>query len=264
MDDYESRRSIYICMLPDRGTTDPQAVQEPGWTDRVYTYSNTQAHAVTNVTSETRTNTYQYDANGNMTQRVENGVTWTMTYNAENRLASMTNGTGAWLFSYDGNGNRVSHLVTQGSDSSLTAYFMAGGYEVKNVGATSTVKKYSTLAGATSAMRTSANSGAGNGVMQYLLSDHLGSVVAVTDLLGVLIEISRYMPFVCPSTFGGAVRTSVGSLAQTDKSFTGQKALANTCLMQYIALMYDPWKDYLSENPSIDHGMITILLLMSI
>jgi RHS repeat-associated protein len=76
--------------------------------------------------------------------------------------------------------------------------------------------------------------------MQYLLTDHLGSVVAVADSLDALVESNRYMPFACPGTFGGAVRTGVGSLTQTDKSFTSQKALANTGLMDYNARMYDP------------------------
>ena len=201
----ESRRTTYIGTLPERGADDPQAVQEPGWTDRVYTYSNTQAHAVTNVTSEVSSNNYQYDANGNMTQRIENGVTWTQTYNAENRLASMTNGTATWLFSYDGDGKRVSHLVTAGTTSTLTQYFMSGGYEVTGDGTASTDKKYYALAGSTYAMST-------NGVMQYLLTDHLGSVVAVIDTLGALVEQSRYKPF-------GSVRTDVGNVTQTDKAF---------------------------------------------
>jgi RHS repeat-associated protein len=65
-------------------------------------------------------------------------------------------------------------------------------------------------------------------------------VVAVTDNLGTLLEDSRYMPFACPGSFGGAARSDVGSVTQTDKSFTGQKSLANTGLMDYNARMYSP------------------------
>ena len=147
-DDFESRRYSYIGLLPEKGLDDPQPVQEAGWTDKVYTYGNNQPHAVTSVTSEVSSNSYQYDANGNMTQRVENGVTWTHTYNAENRLASLNNGTTTWLFSYDGNGNRVSHLITDGITSTVTYYFMGGGYEVTSDGVTSTVRKYYAIAGA--------------------------------------------------------------------------------------------------------------------
>jgi RHS repeat-associated protein len=48
------------------------------------------------------------------------------------------------------------------------------------------------------------------------------------------------MPFACPGSFGGAVRSDVGNVTQTDKSFTGQKSLANTGLMDYNARMYSP------------------------
>ena len=109
-----------------------------------------------------------------MTQRIENGVTWTQTYNAENRLASLNNGTTPWLFSYDGNGNRVSHLVADGVTSTVTYYFMGGGYEVTSDGVNTTVQKYYAIAGQTYAMND-------NGVMKYFLTDHLGSIVAVTD-----------------------------------------------------------------------------------
>jgi hypothetical protein len=36
--------------------------------------------------------TYTYDANDNMTQRVENGLTYTQTFNIENQLISVTVG----------------------------------------------------------------------------------------------------------------------------------------------------------------------------
>jgi hypothetical protein len=59
--------------------------------------------------------------------------------------------TGYWLFDYDGDGKRVCHLVTEGTASSLTQYFMSGGYEVTSdtVAGTSTVKKYYALVGST-------------------------------------------------------------------------------------------------------------------
>jgi RHS repeat-associated protein len=226
IDDYESRRYSYIGMMPDRGVPDPEATQEPGWAEKVYTYSNSHAHAVETVSLPSGQNTYQYDANGNMTQRVENGVTWTQTYNSENRLATMSNGTTTWLFSYDGDGTRVGQLVTNGTGAIATSYFAGGAYEVTVNGSTQTVRKYYSLAGSTFAM-------SDNGVMKYLLSDHLGSTVAVTDAAGTLLEESRYMPF-------GEVRNDVSGVTSTDKTYTGQKSIPDTGLMDYKARMYDP------------------------
>ncbi len=179
---------------------------------------------MTAVTSETGQNSYQYDANGNMTQRIENGVTWTQIYNAENRLQSLNNGTTTWLFSYDGDGNRVSHLMTDGVTATATYYFMGGGYEMTSDGTNTTVRKYYAIAGQTYAMND-------NGTMKYFLTDHLGSVVGITGADGTLLEQSRYLPY-------GQARGDVGSISSTDKMFTGQKDLANTGLLDYNARMY--------------------------
>jgi RHS repeat-associated protein len=93
-------------------------------------------------------------------------------------------------------------------------------------GTAQTVRKYYSLAGSTFAM-------SDNGAMKYLLSDHLGSTVAVTDAAGILLEQSRYMPF-------GEVRGDVGGVTSTDKTYTGQKSIPETGLMDYKARMYDP------------------------
>jgi len=66
------------------------------------------------------------------------------------------------------------------------------------------------------------NDGSG---LKYLLTDQLGSVVAVTDNSGSLLSQQRYLPF-------GGVRTDVGNITQTDFAFreahlwcTGQRNL---------------------------------------
>jgi RHS repeat-associated protein len=66
----------------------------------------------------------------------------------------------------------------------------------------------------------------------YFLTDHQGSVVGVTDAAGTLISETRYMPF-------GQVRTSVGTITQTDYGYTFQQKVNSTGLMDYDARMYD-------------------------
>jgi RHS repeat-associated protein len=85
----------------------------------------------------------------------------------------------------------------------------------------------------------------------YLLTDHLGSVAAITDDEGSLLDQQRYLPF-------GAERPNVGTITQTDFGYTGQslrlwaqgRAMAAGCrlarrdlagmgLMDYKARMYD-------------------------
>ena len=193
-------------------------------------------HAVTSVNPETGSpDTYSYDANGNMTCRIENGVTYSQTYNAENRISSIAKRTGdcatgtileSWSFAYDGDGTRVStaHFTgTSGTPDSTTSYFMGGQFEVKD----GSTKKYYSIAG----MMVAVNDGTG---LQYLLTDHLGSTVAVTNSSGTLTSQQRYLPF-------GAPRTIPNSpIAGTDFTYTGQRKLDDGMggVMDYRARFY--------------------------
>jgi RHS repeat-associated protein len=79
-------------------------------------------HAVTHINGQQR---YWYDANGNMTQRVENGKTYAQTFTAENKLHSVTVDGQTTTFVYDGDGNRVKRITPEG-----TTYYVGGYYEV--------------------------------------------------------------------------------------------------------------------------------------
>jgi hypothetical protein len=132
-------------------------------------------------------------------------------------------------FAYDGDGVRVATLTTpyeNGSPQtpSLTAYYFGGMYEVTGNDA----RKYYSFGGQTVAM----HDGSG---LQYFLSDHLGSIVAVTDASGTLISQQRYLPF-------GGVREDVGNISQTDYGYTGQRNLdSGIGLMDYKARFYSPY-----------------------
>jgi RHS repeat-associated protein len=103
-----------------------------------------------------------------------------------------------------------------------TLYYFGGAYE-KTV-ETGAVRKYYSFAGQTIAMRDEDG-------LKYFLTDHLGSIVAITGSTGTLISQQRYLPF-------GGVREDVGSITQTDFSYTGQRSLPETGLMDYRARFY--------------------------
>lgn len=67
--------------------------------------------------------------------------------------------------------------------------------------------------------------------LNYLLTDHLGSVVGVMDASGTLLEEARYTPF-------GSTREGVG-VQGTDLGFTSQRGMPTTGLMDYNARFYD-------------------------
>jgi RHS repeat-associated protein len=228
---------------------DPQATNQAGWFARTFAYSATIPHAVTSVSPETGTlDTYQYDANGNMTCRIENGAVYTHTYNAENRASSIakrnTDCTGtiieSWSFAYDGDGVRVTtaHFTgTNGTPDSTTSYFMGGAYELKDGAA----KKYYSIAGMMVAVKDS------TGAIQYLLTDHLGSTVAVTNASGTLTSQQRYLPF-------GGTRTIPNSpILGTDFGYTGQRLLDSGMggIMDYKARFYSPYINHFLQPDSI-------------
>jgi RHS repeat-associated protein len=210
-------------------TTTPLPTNTPDWVNGAYTYDSARPHAVTTVTytdthGGSTANHYSYDANGNMTSRTVGGVTWTLTYDAENRLHTMANADVSTVatFIYDADGNKVAQI----NNGVATYYFMGGSYEVTG----EAVRKYYALAGAMVAMRDADG-------LKYLLTDQLGSVVAVTDEDGDLSEQQRYLPF-------GGVRTDLAApayrLAATDHAYTGQQAIPSLGLMDYRARLFDP------------------------
>ncbi|MCW5874158.1 MAG: hypothetical protein KIS88_05880 [Anaerolineales bacterium] len=50
------------------------------------------------------------------------------TYNAENRLSSLSDGTDTWSFTYDGDGRRVRQVGPTGE----VTHYVGGAYEVRD------------------------------------------------------------------------------------------------------------------------------------
>lgn len=78
------------------------------------------AHAVSSTSSGW---TYQYDANGNMTSRGNGTLSFTLTYDGENRLTNVSGSAGA-TFVYDGDGQRV-----KGTAAGVTTYYIGNYFE---------------------------------------------------------------------------------------------------------------------------------------
>jgi RHS repeat-associated protein len=168
-----------------------------------YTYG-TKPHAVTQAGS----NTYGYDANGNMINKA--GVT--ITYDYDNRPAA----TGSTSFVYDSSGQRVKK-ITPGT----TITYVGKHYECTN----GVCKKYVFAGSQRVAVKT--NTGT-----WYYHPDHLGSSSIVTDNTGNKSEEIYYYPF-------GGTRTDTGSVSVKHK-FTGQERDDETGLYYYGARYYDP------------------------
>ena len=88
-----------------------------------YTYGDSaHAHA---VTSTSNGRSFGYDLNGNMTTRTIPGGTYTLGYNTENQVTSITGGSTNARYVYDGDGKRVLSVVNGVRTLYIGSYFEA-------------------------------------------------------------------------------------------------------------------------------------------
>jgi len=165
-------------------------------------------------------NFYSYDLNGNMQSVVDyNGApVASFTWNAENRLGTVTKNNVTENYTYDADGNRVKEV----SSSKTTRTFFPF-YVEEKVGSTTTAIKYYTFNGMTIAVNRGGN-------LSYLHSDHLSSNSVSTNASGGETARRTYYAY-------GSQRTSTGTLP-TDRTYTGQEQ-DTTGLMYYRARYYD-------------------------
>jgi RHS repeat-associated protein len=181
-----------------------------------YSYDANHKHAVISLSSG---DSYQYDANGNMTQRIEGETTYTQVFDAENRLVSVIADDQTTQFIYNGDGNMVKKINPDGSSTT----YIGSVYEVDKDAEdtiTGTIPYYP----AAGSMRA-------DGTLYYVLGDQLGSASAVLDENGDTVGETRYQPF-------GETRSSTGSMF-TDRMYTGQREVAILGLYFYNARFYD-------------------------
>jgi RHS repeat-associated protein len=156
---------------------------------------------------------YSYDAAGNLT--AEPGRTYQ--YDAENRLASINNGSVA-THVYNAEGQRVRKTA----GGTTTEYIYGpGGVVAEKVGSTWTVG-YVYLNGALLAQYK-------NGTTYFALKDHLGSTRVLTTVSGTVYESYDYAPY------GEPVGTSG---AGTTRKFTGKERDSESGLDYFGARYY--------------------------
>lgn len=168
-------------------------------------------HAVTHLNGVQK---YWYDANGNMTRRINFGLNVTYSYDAENRLVEVS-GDKTATFTYDGDGKLVKMRVG-------STYVAIAGPHYQHSGSTGTKYYYA------GSVRIAERIG---GTLYYLLTDHLGSTAVTTDANGAYVTELRYMPY-------GKSRYNPGN-QKADYRFTGQRWQNDVGLYYYNARWYD-------------------------
>ncbi len=163
---------------------------------------------------------FSYDANGNQTTRNVGGSSYTLSYDAENRLVSMA-GTATATFWYDGDGNRV-----KGSIGGVTTTYIGNYFEWTGSTTTMNISDWYYYAGSMRvAMRT------GSSTLNYLLGDHLDSQSLTTNSTGSRTGEIRYYPW-------GTERYTYGT-TPTTYHFTGQRLESTIGLYFYGSRFYD-------------------------
>jgi len=144
---------------------------------------NLKPHAVTHLNGDQK---FWYDANGNMTRRIdEQNRDWTLHWTPENRLGSATEGTHDITFAYDADG-----MMVQRSENGQTINRVGKLFE-HNTTLGSFTKHY-LFGGKLIAMREGLTA---NSAVSFFATDHLGSTSATLWANGSLRSRLRYDPW---------------------------------------------------------------------
>jgi RHS repeat-associated protein len=177
--------------------------------------------------------TYTYDANGNLSQKVEPGATWSYTWNAENQLTAVTkNGVVSPVFLYDPRGRRVK----KGSTANPVQYTYDGEDILIERRTSTDILMWVHGPGIDEPLASQNTAPGFTDNWKYRHLDGLGSLVT-TIKSGAIISTVDYDAF----GNGGTV---------TGYGYTGREFDPETGLLYYRARYYDPKIGrFLSEDP---------------
>lgn len=132
---------------------------------------------------------YEYDGNGNQVTRPEESITYTA-FDLPLHIGGLRNAD----FLYDASGIRARKKVTGGGTGTLETTYVAGLYERRATNDTTIDHVFYVRAGDRVVAQVVRRQG-GAETKQFLHDDRLGSVDAVTDSAGKVIERTKHDPF---------------------------------------------------------------------
>jgi len=150
-----------------------------------WSYHASKKNAVTNAAG----NVYGYDANGNQTSRNGQSVTWT-SYNYPKRV---NHASGVYHeFSYGPDRQRYQQVYKNGGTTETTV-LIGGLLEKRTLGSVTEYRHHIQVGGRPVALYTRPTSG--SITTEYFLTDHLGSIDAVTTASGALFVGESFSAF---------------------------------------------------------------------
>jgi YD repeat-containing protein len=164
-------------------------------TSNTYTYAGTgtaNPHAVTQLSNGLSTTTYQFDNNGNVLQKLTDGVLTTYEWDYANRLIAIGSGGASTTYGYDAFGARV--LQTSATTTNINPFKWFSVASSTGTGARySTTTEYiwtpsgDTLV-ATVDQQFASGVATGTAQTSYIHPDHLGSTNVITNASGTVIS----------------------------------------------------------------------------
>lgn len=179
-----------------------------------------------NQYSAVGSNTYAYDANGNLTSDGTIGFT----YDIENRLISTSTGT---ALTYD----PLGRLAQTYSPSTGTTQFLYDGDALvaEYDGAGNMLKRYVHGPAEGQDDPLVEYVGASTSAPRYLFADHQGSIMAIVDNNGNRIAVNGYDEYGIPNGFAGSGTPNTGRF-----QYTGQAWIPELGMYHYKARVYSP------------------------
>ena len=238
----DGARSIYNYNLQGAGNVLPHAVA-----------------SVSGAVNGTANPAYKYDGNGNLLEGAGRAVTWT----SFDKVASIAQGAARLDYNYGSQSQRVreSYFVNGALQRTTTYLNSADGtgllYEQEAGVAGVKRKHYLSAGGNTFAVILCGAADCtvrANTTIQYLHHDHLGSVVAVSDAAGGVVERLAYDPFGKRRNKNGL--TEPDAVVSTDRGFTEHEHLDEVGLINMNGRVFDPSLGrFLSADPNVPHAM---------
>ncbi|WP_218081804.1 RHS repeat domain-containing protein [Anthocerotibacter panamensis] len=173
--------------------------------------------------------TFIHDPNGNQTQGLTGNNSYTATWDARDRLVSLSRAGFTASFTYDALGRRTSRTV----NGQTQTYLYDGSDIISETGSKPAI--YTHGPGIDEPLLRKAT---GN---EYYLSDILGSIIGLTDDTGTIQTSYNYSPYGKKQTTGFASDSSYGFTAREDDG---------TGFYYYRARYYNPdQKRFVAEDP---------------
>ncbi|MBX3707646.1 MAG: VCBS repeat-containing protein [Pseudomonadales bacterium] len=207
-----------------------------------YQTGGTRPHAVTSAGGVN----YTYDANGNQVSGT-NGRS--VSYAVHNKPVSMSRSGATVTVDYGPNRERFRRIDVQGG-STTTTHYVGSIEKVWRPGGVIQVKRYldgeliETIEGST---RT----------VEYLLTDHLGSVDVVVNAAGSIVQSMAFDPFGrrrSPTNYAALADSTIWSFdtTRTTRGYTGHEQLDPVGLVHMNGRVYDPTLGrFLSPDPFV-------------